>query len=313
MIRPMARVRSPSTGASLFIPPDAEFGRRDGSDIHTPHPLVSGRHAKLSWRAGRWLLSDSSSTNGTFLDGRRVAADAPQPVRVGSRIGLGHVDTDWEVLDAGRPVAYATNLATREQVEADSDARIAIPGTDVVVCHQIETGWTVDRGGAVTPLGRDRTVRDAAGAWQITLPEVVETQMHVQPRFQLGRVTLGFRVSGSQEHVSIELREGDDVQVLKPLGPYVLLWQLAVARLEDTTGPEHDRGWVDLEALADFTGVQRKVADEYVRRNREYLEDADVAGARFLIEVRPGQRRIAIPADRLWIAGEDDAGPRPTR
>src|SRR5689334_22393525 len=50
---------------------------------------VSRFHCRLHPRAGRWLLQDLGSTNGTFLDGARIAE---AEVEAGARIRLGSQD-----------------------------------------------------------------------------------------------------------------------------------------------------------------------------------------------------------------------------
>ncbi len=62
---PTAHVFSPTAPALIGRDPDA--------DITLGHPTVSWRHAKLvSVEPGRWLLTDLGSTNGTYVNGRRV-------------------------------------------------------------------------------------------------------------------------------------------------------------------------------------------------------------------------------------------------
>ncbi len=50
-------------------------------------PMVSRRHAEFRQRDGRFLLADTGSRFGTFLDGRRI--DDPCEIRVGARIQFG--------------------------------------------------------------------------------------------------------------------------------------------------------------------------------------------------------------------------------
>ncbi len=48
------------------------IGRKDKNDLVLHDPRVSGFHAEVVLEGGKWILRDLGSTNGTFLDGRRV-------------------------------------------------------------------------------------------------------------------------------------------------------------------------------------------------------------------------------------------------
>ena len=63
------------------------FGRDPGNSLATPGDrVVSAQHAKLVRLEGAFVLMDLDSTNGTFLNGRRVERSR---VREGDVIGLG--------------------------------------------------------------------------------------------------------------------------------------------------------------------------------------------------------------------------------
>ena len=49
------------------------IGRLPECDLHIPSPLVSREHARMLWEAGHWVLEDLGSTNGTFVNGERLA------------------------------------------------------------------------------------------------------------------------------------------------------------------------------------------------------------------------------------------------
>ena len=52
--------------------PLAHIGRSAHNDVQLPDSSVSGSHATLMLRGGRWYLSDHGSTNGTYVDGERI-------------------------------------------------------------------------------------------------------------------------------------------------------------------------------------------------------------------------------------------------
>ena len=63
-------------------------GRAAGSDIQLREGSVSSRHARLDRAGGGWRLTDLQSTNGTFVNGRRIRSVAVNP---GDRIRFGDV------------------------------------------------------------------------------------------------------------------------------------------------------------------------------------------------------------------------------
>jgi pSer/pThr/pTyr-binding forkhead associated (FHA) protein len=55
-----------------FTPPEMIIGRDPRVDIFIDNLGVSGRHARLWWDRGRFMLADLGSSNGTTVDGRRI-------------------------------------------------------------------------------------------------------------------------------------------------------------------------------------------------------------------------------------------------
>ncbi len=78
----------PSLVPSLaFGGDDIVVGRDAGCDRVIHVLTVSGRHARLRRQDGRIVIEDLGSSNGTFVNGRRI--DGPTDVRPGDLIGLG--------------------------------------------------------------------------------------------------------------------------------------------------------------------------------------------------------------------------------
>ena len=65
------------------------LGRHGECDVVLEHLSVSRRHARLSFRDGRWVLRDLDSTNGTRVNGRRVGRCRLEP---GDRVRLGSAE-----------------------------------------------------------------------------------------------------------------------------------------------------------------------------------------------------------------------------
>jgi hypothetical protein len=64
-------------------------GRHWECDVVLEHQSVSRRHARLSFRDGRWVLRDLDSTNGTRVNGQQVVRCRLEP---GDRLRLGSAE-----------------------------------------------------------------------------------------------------------------------------------------------------------------------------------------------------------------------------
>jgi pSer/pThr/pTyr-binding forkhead associated (FHA) protein len=68
---------------------EVTVGRGEENDIVIPHASVSRAHARLMKRNGAYELMDLNSTNGTFIDDRRL--NGSQALGNGSRLRFGDV------------------------------------------------------------------------------------------------------------------------------------------------------------------------------------------------------------------------------
>ena len=71
----------------VFESSEISVGRVQGNDIVLPKGNVSKRHARLLYRDGRFIVTDLNSTNGTYVNRRRIAQATI--VRDGDRIYVG--------------------------------------------------------------------------------------------------------------------------------------------------------------------------------------------------------------------------------
>lgn len=56
------------------------IGRSPACDVAINSPEVSRRHARIFWApSGRWMIEDTSSSNGTFVNGKRIASCSLSP------------------------------------------------------------------------------------------------------------------------------------------------------------------------------------------------------------------------------------------
>jgi pSer/pThr/pTyr-binding forkhead associated (FHA) protein len=95
--------------------PVVNIGRGDYNDIVISDPSVSTMHAKLQRREAVWVLTDLSSTNGTFVEGEQLKGE--QPLGPGTTIRFGDVSALFEPLDDEAPVAPSSGTRVMEKLE----------------------------------------------------------------------------------------------------------------------------------------------------------------------------------------------------
>src|SRR6478672_11912669 len=66
---------------------EINVGRVQGNDLMLPKGNVSKHHARLLYRDGRFIVTDLKSTNGTYVNGRKIAQATI--VREGDKIYVG--------------------------------------------------------------------------------------------------------------------------------------------------------------------------------------------------------------------------------
>ena len=86
---------SPDMAVDMVLSLDGELaiGRSPANDVVLDETVVSGRHARVFQRGHLWFVEDLGSTNGTFVDGLRVAQ---AELRDGSRLRIGDTVFFWE-------------------------------------------------------------------------------------------------------------------------------------------------------------------------------------------------------------------------
>ncbi|MGW3042559.1 FHA domain-containing protein [Kitasatospora sp. NPDC001159] len=81
----LPRLSLPQTGAGQLT-----IGRIPGSGLRLHDASVSRHHAELRHENGGWVLYDLGSTNGTHVNGRRIAGGVP--VRPGDQVRFGNLE-----------------------------------------------------------------------------------------------------------------------------------------------------------------------------------------------------------------------------
>jgi pSer/pThr/pTyr-binding forkhead associated (FHA) protein len=72
---------------SMALDGTLQIGRADACQIKLPDTYVSSFHARIYRHDGGWYVEDLGSTNGTYLNQKRVTS--PAELRAGDRVKIG--------------------------------------------------------------------------------------------------------------------------------------------------------------------------------------------------------------------------------
>jgi pSer/pThr/pTyr-binding forkhead associated (FHA) protein len=125
----LAKLVDPTSGREFILNPGENTVGRENADVLVSHPTASRRHAKLTVADGKYMLEDLGSTNGTFVEDRKVEPGQPVEVEPGAEIRFGSATMR---LEAPEPdIALAGAEAVREVEEAEEREELAEESVEV--------------------------------------------------------------------------------------------------------------------------------------------------------------------------------------
>jgi pilus assembly protein CpaF len=102
---------------------EINVGRVQGNDLMLPKGNVSKRHARLLFRDGRFIVTDLKSTNGTYVNGRKISQATI--VREGDKIYIG----DFVLRIDGSAAGTAISASDPPRAEESSSSQSLVAPT----------------------------------------------------------------------------------------------------------------------------------------------------------------------------------------
>ncbi|MEP7123722.1 MAG: ATPase, T2SS/T4P/T4SS family [Byssovorax sp.] len=131
---------------------EINVGRVQGNELMLPKGNVSKRHARLLYRDGRFIVTDLKSTNGTYVNGRKIAQATI--VREGDKIYIGDFVLRIESAASAGGQPAATPLPLHEEVPNDATPPSGPPPAGPQTSAQIPVASLVhDARGSVPDFG----------------------------------------------------------------------------------------------------------------------------------------------------------------
>jgi len=115
------------------------IGNAPDCDLVVHQPVVSGHHCRLSLYGEQYVLEDLGSTNGTFVNGYKLAANSPVMVAATDTITLGkNVPMPWP--SASTPPSSAARAAVRPAGAGQVISIGRAPGNDIQLDYPMISG-----------------------------------------------------------------------------------------------------------------------------------------------------------------------------
>lgn len=292
-------------GRQCSLGPDQLIGREPTAAVHFDDESISWRHASVRWTGGAWELQDLGSTNGTFVDGRRIAPGARAVLRLGAELRFGDSRELWRLVSADPPMTSVVDVTTGQRLFAQEDL-IAVPPTpepELFISRQADGVWIAEQGERVWEPAELEVLRVRDSHYRFE-PSAAVHATRAGGQLTPATLSLEFAVSRNEEHVEITIVHKQRRTPLRPRAHSYVLLTLARLREKDRgdapTSPE-SHGWVYQEDLVKMLATTPAQLAVDIYRARQQFNEAGVADAAQLVERRSTTHELRIGVPQLSI------------
>lgn len=254
------------------------MGRAADNELIIDSPLVSGRHLLIERVEGRLWLTDLGSTNGSFVNGRRLEAHAREAVSEDATVNLGSLTLTAAVIEQARRGrllrprdtdrlligrALFTDLRLDAPTVSDQHAELRRDGgawflrdlnsaAGTWVNGRLARGWIPLRQGDRVELGRFRLALDSLGEGSPTFTALdYGRELRLELRGVSARAPDGAELLND---VHLAVRPGELVMVLGPSGAGKSTLLRLIGGLSRPDGGRLTINGQDLQARGGFFG-----------------------------------------------------------
>jgi hypothetical protein len=293
----MGSLCEPSSLHRITLNSENLIGRSPRCALRLNSGVASSVHAAVRWSPRGWEVKDLGSTNGSFLNGRRLETGRAHLLNKGDVLGFGNLQQTWVLEDDQPPHPMVVSDGGALSVGSEL---IAVPSSErpLATLYRDSTGaWFLEQSPAdATPVIDGAEFEVGGQRWRFLCPSLVAQTDLVRQHDARG-LRLVFEVSQDEEHVELLARtEGATIDLGVRANNYLLLI-LARQREQDVRAGLDERlqGWVHQEALARALASEPENINVDVFRLRRRFE-RHFQNAATIIErrARTGQLRLGI-------------------
>lgn len=292
------------------------IGRSKSCDRLLADPHVSGQHATIRWTGKAWELHDLASRNGTFVQGRRLAARERVLLLPQTRIQFG-LSSEWMLIDASPPLAVAIRVRDRQRV-VEQGGLIALPSEaapSVFLLLDDRGRWLCEEasGGEARIVEDDTTLMADGEAWRFrTATPAAGTSGSSAIVASVDNLVLSFRVSPDEEQVQLFADISGKTLPVEPRTHHYLLLTLARERLAQARAAPAatlSHGWIHQDTMSRMLKKSTTLLNVEIYRARRQFAELGVRDAAKIIERRRDTGEIRLGCASFQIERLLDAEP----
>jgi hypothetical protein len=285
------------------------IGRSKSCDRLLDDRHVSGQHASIRWTGKAWELHDLASRNGTFVQGRRLAARERVLLLPQMRIQFGLSSAEWMLVDASPPLAVAIRVRDRQRV-VENNGLIGLPSEAaprVFLLLDALGRWMCEEatGGDARVVEDDTTLMVEGEAWRFrAATPAAGTSGSSSARTSVDNLVLRFRVSSDEEQVQLLADISGKTLPVETRAHHYLLLTLArerLAQMRAGSSPAVSHGWIHQDTMSRMLKKSPTLLNVEIYRARRQFAELGIRDAARIIERRRDTGEIRLGCWSLQI------------
>jgi len=283
------------------------IGRSRKCDLRLPNRRASGEHAIIWWTEGRWQIRDLGSTNGTWVDGRRIPVGETLPIRRNALVAFGDPNDAWRFVADHPPSPVVVDVEGGEAISQQGPV-VGLPTADQpdLSIYWTADGWVADNDGELHFLVDGDVVEAGGRSFELSLPEQLAGTIAGSVADSDDDALHGYRFIFTQHTnggVGMDAESHNGRLHLRPRAHHSTLLHLARRRLADAYEGAEDTevGWIGFEDFAGEIGIDRNTLNVHIYRARQELARLGICGAGSIVERRSATRQLRFGGSAITI------------